>query len=238
MSRMIASPFSLLFLIALMLIGVLLIPLLFLNIIGSAFTRLGFSGWEAVLIVLFTLAGSFVNIPVTTIRSAPIFPPGRFFGGRGGRFLPLLYQIPVFTETTTVAVNLGGAVVPVIISLLLIAAAVSVAGTEMLVLIGLGVLGVTVVTHLLAEPVPGLGITTPFFIPPITAALAGLLLGGGIGWESAVIAYIGGTLGTLIGADLLNWRSYGDLGAPLVSIGGAGTFDGIFLSGVLAVLLA
>ncbi len=53
-----------------------------------------------------------------------------------------------------------------------------------------------------------------------------------------MIAYIGGTLGTLIGADLLNWRSYGDLGAPLVSIGGAGTFDGIFLSGVLAVLLA
>ena len=238
MSRMIASPFSLVFLILLMLIGVLLIPLLFLNIIGNAFTRLGFSGWEAVTIVLFTLAGSFVNIPVTTIRSPPIYPPGRFFAGRGGRFLPLLYQVPVFSETTTVAVNLGGAVVPVVISLLLIAAAVSVAGTGMLLLIAFGVLAVTAVTHLLAEPVPGLGITTPFFIPPITAALAGLLLAGGMGWESAVIAYTGGTLGTLFGADLLNWRSYGDLGAPLVSIGGAGTFDGIFLAGVLAVLLA
>lgn len=238
MSRVFASPFNLIFLIVLVLIGVLLIPLLFLNIIGSAFTRLGFSAWEAVLIVLLTLAGSFVNIPVTTIQSASIYPPGRFFGGRGGWLLPLVYQVPVFTGTTTVAVNLGGAVVPVVISLLLISAAVSAAGTGMLLLIGLGVVVVTVITHLLAEPVPGLGITTPFFIPPITAALAGLLLAGGMGWESAVIAYTGGTLGTLFGADLLNWRSYGDLGAPLVSIGGAGTFDGIFLAGVLAVLLA
>jgi len=28
------------------------------------------------------------------------------------------------------------------------------------------------------------------------------------------------------------------LGAPIVSIGGAGTFDGIFLSGIIAVLLS
>ncbi len=179
MSRVFSSPFSLLFLVVLVLIGVLLIPLLFLNIVGSAFTRLGFSAWQAVLIVLLTLAGSFVNIPVTTIRSAPIFPPGRFFGGRGGRFLPLFYQVPVYTETTTVAVNLGGAVVPVVISLLLLAAAVTMTGTGILLLIATGVVTVTIVTHLLAEPVPGLGITTPFFIPPITAALAGLLLAGG-----------------------------------------------------------
>jgi uncharacterized membrane protein len=238
MSRVFLSPFSLLFLVALVLIGILLIPLLFLNIIGSAFTRLGFSGWQAVLIVLLTLVGSFVNIPVTTIQSAPLFPSGQSFGGRGSRFLPFFYRVPVYTEMTTVAVNLGGAVVPVVISLLLSWAAVAVVGTGLLLQIGIGIVAVTIVTHLLAEPVPGLGISTPFFIPPITAALAGLLLAGGIGWESAVIAYIGGTIGTLIGADLLNWRSYGNLGAPLVSIGGAGTFDGIFLAGVLAVLLA
>jgi uncharacterized membrane protein len=28
------------------------------------------------------------------------------------------------------------------------------------------------------------------------------------------------------------------LGAPIASIGGAGTFDGIFLTGIIAVLLA
>jgi uncharacterized membrane protein len=53
-----------------------------------------------------------------------------------------------------------------------------------------------------------------------------------------VLAYVGGTLGTLIGADVLNLGRIGGLGAPIVSVGGAGTFDGIFLTGILAVLLA
>jgi uncharacterized membrane protein len=42
----------------------------------------------------------------------------------------------------------------------------------------------------------------------------------------------------LIGADLLNLRKLQGLGAPIVSIGGAGTFDGIFVTGLMAVLLA
>jgi uncharacterized membrane protein len=45
-------------------------------------------------------------------------------------------------------------------------------------------------------------------------------------------------MGTLIGADLLNLGNIAKLGAPVASIGGAGTFDGIFLTGILAVLLA
>jgi uncharacterized membrane protein len=42
----------------------------------------------------------------------------------------------------------------------------------------------------------------------------------------------------LIGADLLNLGKVQGLGAPVASIGGAGTFDGIFLIGILAVLIA
>jgi uncharacterized membrane protein len=45
-------------------------------------------------------------------------------------------------------------------------------------------------------------------------------------------------LGTLIGADLMNLGSIQGLHAPVLSIGGAGTFDGVFLTGILAVLLA
>jgi uncharacterized membrane protein len=45
-------------------------------------------------------------------------------------------------------------------------------------------------------------------------------------------------MGTLIGADLTNLDKIRGLGAPVASIGGAGTFDGIFLTGILAVLLA
>ena len=52
-----------------------------------------------------------------------------------------------------------------------------------------------------------------------------------------LIAYAAGTLGTLMGADVLNLGKIRDLGAPVASIGGAGTFDGVFLSGLIAVLL-
>jgi uncharacterized membrane protein len=56
--------------------------------------------------------------------------------------------------------------------------------------------------------------------------------------DCAPLAYIAGSLGTLIGADLTNLDKVRGLGAPVAWIGGAGTFDGIFLTGILAVLLA
>ncbi len=59
------------------------------------------------------------------------------------------------------------------------------------------------------------------------------------------LAYVAGTFGTLVGADLLNMprvrrlQAAGcRLQAAVVSIGGAGTFDGVFLTGLVAVLLA
>jgi uncharacterized membrane protein len=97
------------------------------------------------------------------------------------------------------------------------------------------VAGVAVVCHMLAEPVPGLGIALPVFVPPVSTAVVALLLSRR---QAAPIAYIGGSLGTLIGADLLNLDKVQGLGAPVASIGGAGTFDGIFLTAILAVLFA
>jgi uncharacterized membrane protein len=83
--------------------------------------------------------------------------------------------------------------------------------------------------------VKGVGIMTPAFVPPLTAALFALLLPSG---ATRVVAYISGVVGTLIGADLSNLGVIPELGAPVASIGGAGTFDGVFLSGIIAVLLA
>jgi uncharacterized membrane protein len=87
----------------------------------------------------------------------------------------------------------------------------------------------------LARPVPGLGIALPAFIPPILSALLAWLLAPA---QAPMVAYISGSFGVLIGADLLNLRNLAALRAPVVSIGGAGTFDGIFLTGIIAVLLA
>jgi len=74
-----------------------------------------------------------------------------------------------------------------------------------------------------------------FSIPASLTAILAFLLSREY---AAPLAYIGGSMGTLIGADLLNLDKIGGLGAPVASIGGAGTFDGIFLTGILAVLLA
>jgi uncharacterized membrane protein len=87
----------------------------------------------------------------------------------------------------------------------------------------------------MAYPVRGVGISVPIFIPPLVAALAAVVLSRR---QAAPLAYIAGCLGTLIGADLLNLGSIQGLGAPIASIGGAGTFDGVFLTGIIAVLLA
>jgi len=54
---------------------------------------------------------------------------------------------------------------------------------------------------------------------------------------AAPLAYICGTLGVLTGADLLRLKDIAKLGTPIGSMGGAGTFDGIFLTGIVAVLL-
>jgi len=91
------------------------------------------------------------------------------------------------------------------------------------------------VVHSLARIVPGLGIAVPMLVPPLVAAGVGLLLAFR---RAPPVAYVSGSMGTLIGADLLNLGRIAELGAPVVSIGGAGTFDGVFLTGIIAGLIA
>jgi len=109
---------------------------------------------------------------------------------------------------------------------------------------GIGIAVVAAITYAVAKPIRGVGIATPALVPPLTAALTAILLTSvihipGCPAESCrvIIAYTGGVLGTLIGADLFNLGKIKNLGAPIASIGGAGTFDGIFLSGFIALLL-
>ena len=54
----------------------------------------------------------------------------------------------------------------------------------------------------------------------------------------APCAYLANTMETPIGADLLELREITPMGTLTISIGGAGTFDAIFLSGIMAVLLS
>ena len=243
MDRVVFNPFAPLMLILLfgllVLVGlvIILFPIVFLTAIGATFTKLGFSWREALLILLLTLAGSFVNVPVRTLesRAAPAYDR---YVAVYGRF----YRIPEPVQRTVLAVNVGGALIPLVISLYLLYDSVVISGGYLVMGLALaGVAVVTVVTKLVARPVPGLGIATPFFIPPLAALIAALVLStfaGGVPVAAVIIAYVSGTLGTLIGADLLILGHIAELGAPMASIGGAGTFDGIFLSGIIAALLA
>ena len=141
------------------------------------------------------------------------------------------YVVPVVVDrpATVIAVNVGGAVIPVLLSLYLLV-------KNDLWSRGLLATGcVAAVCFLLAEPVPGIGIAIPTFAPPFVTAVVALLVAQ---MNVAAVAYISGSLGTLIGADLLNLGRIQGMGAPVASIGGAGTFDGIFLTGILAVLFA
>ncbi len=88
--------------------------------------------------------------------------------------------------------------------------------------------------HLIARPVQGVGVQVPGIVPPLLAASIALLVAPHM---AAPVAYVSGSLGTLIGADLLNIDKLASLGGGVASIGGAGTFDGVFLSGIVAVLL-
>ena len=141
------------------------------------------------------------------------------------------------------AVNIGGCAIP-----LLISAHLLLHGQAGLKKALLGMAVVALITYWAAETIPGEGIVLPVWLSPLLAAAMGLLLAGGVR-RAPPLAYISGTLGTLIGADLLSLLTPGILPAlsplelhqakPLVlSIGGAGVFDGIFLTGIIAVLLA
>ena len=210
--------------------GLLLTVVVIVLLVGVtevAFRRIGFTRLQVVLILAGTFLGSSVNIPIHRVKSV-----GRILKLEEVSSFWITYRIPHFSVeevSTIVAVNLGGAIIPTGVSLYLLHL-----HPEQLLQALVGVAVTAVVVHLCARKVPGLGITTPAFIPPVTAAIVAYLLSPS---APNVVAYVAGTLGTLIGADLTNLRDIASLGAPVASIGGAGTFDGVFLSGIIATLL-
>ncbi len=215
---------------AILLVALLVaVALIFVGVVSVAFSDVGFTPFAILLLLIFTFLGSAINIPVLRLKTAVPVIKEEFVS-----WLGVTYRIPRVehgTTTTLVAVNVGGALIPAAVSIYLLLRATS----EMVILSLAGVLVVAVVSHVVAKPVKGVGIATPAFIPPIAAAIAALILAPG---HPQVVAYVGGVLGTLVGADLSNLQAIKKLGAPVASIGGAGTFDGVFLSGIIAVLLA
>jgi uncharacterized membrane protein len=182
-----------------LLLLVVLVLVVELRILGYAYRKIGVPPRYMFVVMLLSLVGSHVNIP--------------------------LYEV----GATTIAINVGGALLPLMLSLYLLLR--STVRARMVLATAI----VAAIVHNLAQVVPGVGIAVPMFVPPLVAAGVSLVLAFR---RAPPVAYVSGSMGALIGADLLHLQWIGDLGAPVVSIGGAGTFDGVFLTGIIAGLIA
>jgi uncharacterized membrane protein len=206
------------------LFGVLII-LVQLRILSYAYMKLGVGPGVALLLLFGSLIGSYFNIPIT------VLPGHSIRSGEVVDFYGMRYVVPLVTSWpgTVLAVNVGGAVIPTLMSTYLVLR------YQLWLKAAIAVAVIAVVIHSMATPVQGVGIAVPVFAPVVVTAILAFILSREY---AAPLAYIGGSMGTLVGADLTNLDKITGLGAPVASIGGAGTFDGIFLTGILAVLLA
>ncbi len=217
----VSAPLAALF--AVLLVG--LVILIQIGLLRRAYSALGLNPLVVTLALFGSLLGSYINLPLVRLPEQRIVSHAviEFMG------MPFLAPVAVDWPGTVLAINVGGAVIPILLSFYLLAR---------YRLWGSGLVAIVIVAffvHRMATPIPGVGISVPIVAPPLLAAFAGLVLSRRY---AAPLAYIGGCIGVLVGADLLNLGALRTLGAPVASIGGAGTFDGVFLTGVIAVLLA
>ena len=134
----------------------LIVIYLFLRLTEAAFEQIGFDHWHATLAVFGSFIGSLIDIPLSTgtISSYP------------GWYITLASTIapgfPTYFHPFYLAINMGGAIVPLIISAhLILTRRVSASKA------GIGILVVALITYFLAQPVAGEGIVLPFWLSPI-----------------------------------------------------------------------
>jgi uncharacterized membrane protein len=207
------------------LIALFFIALLQVHIFEIAFVKLGLTPEIASFLLLGTLLGSAINLPLYSLQTKQtghlVFSPDR-------KPVWEIFQ-PAREGKIVIAVNVGGCLIPVGLCLYFISLQLIDPFKIMT-----GILAITALSFKFSRLIPGLGVGMPVFLAPLSSALVALVLDPE---HAAHLAYISGVFGVLIGADILRLNSIASLGAPVASIGGAGTFDGIFLTGIIAALL-
>lgn len=159
------NPFTFIFFIIFFFWIVFFFIMVQINLIALAFSEIGVPSQYVFTALLITLIGSFINIPVKRIPQEIMTSETRigFFGFR--------YVVPVWKKKETIlAINVGGAVIPILLSLYLLVK------TNLWGPAALVTALMALVSYRAAKPVPGLGIALPAFLPPIMAAFASLTL--------------------------------------------------------------
>jgi uncharacterized membrane protein len=225
LSSMIYLPVSLL----LFLVLLLLLPFIWfavaVDVVEVAVAKLGFSPQIALLLFVLIVTTSTINIPLYRVET-PVQLTDEF----AALWLREFWGIPLHRveSSTVVAVNVGGGLIPVALALYQFSQANALA-----ILLVSAI--VTLVSYYAARVVPGIGIQMNPLLAPLTAALSAMLIAAP---SAAPVAFAGGVLGTVIGADLLHLKDIQGMSAGVLSIGGAGVFDGIALCGLFSLLLS
>ncbi|MEM6254624.1 MAG: DUF1614 domain-containing protein [Cyanobacteria bacterium P01_D01_bin.156] len=199
--------------VVLFLFTMLLLPVivtgLTMDIVTLAVAKLGFSPSVALLLLAGVVIGSTVNIPLYAKQLHVV-------------------GMPWSRRPTTVALNVGGGLIPIVLALYQLTRGnvAAILATTVIV---------SAVSYYAAQVVPNIGIRMNAMVAPLTAVICAWLFGA---IAAPSVAFAGGILGTLIGADLLHLKEIERLSSGTLSIGGAGVFDGIALCGLFALLLA
>jgi uncharacterized membrane protein len=137
-----------------------------LGALRHAYLSLGVTPRTAMLLLVGSLVGSYFNIPIAAL------PPEQVQSDKVIEFFGMQYNVPVVENLsgTVIAINVGGAVIPTTMSLYLLAS------RGLWVPGAIGTAIVAMVLHWLANPVPGVGIAVPVFIPAVVTAVVSLLL--------------------------------------------------------------
>jgi uncharacterized membrane protein len=222
-------------LVLLVLVSMCLFPFLVVDGMGYALRKLHLAPATATLTIVGIFVGSLINLPLYRVNrhEAQAVPMGWIRTRQG--WVPMERS----RTQTIVALNVGGCLIPATLAAYLTSIVLHEAPQARLALI-LAVLVNVAACYWLARPIPGLGIALPAFIPVMLAVGSAWLLLAGNQYQDvrAPVAFIAGVSGPLIGADLLNLRRFERLSAGLLSIGGAGTFDGIVVCSLLSAFLA
>jgi len=211
-------------------------PFVLINAMQTALTKLHLHPVIGFAVMIGIVAGSFVNFPVHRMERdvEQADAPSRWHRWLGR--VPLVRRAK--TETI-IAVNLGGCLIPLALAgfeLLVVSQAAPQAMWAIIIASTASIL----VCYRAARPIQGIGIAMPAVLPPAVSVGVTWLLLMSPDYDPvrAPVAFIAGVAGPLIGADLLHLRDISRISVGVLSIGGAGTFDGIVLSGMLAALVA
>jgi uncharacterized membrane protein len=238
-STYVYRPFSKIYLV-IFLIGIFTVFQIVVIFLGRVLVRgLGIPPEFVGIYMLISLLGSWVNIPLTKLETRmPVYKM------REVTAFGVIWRHPVIDQmgqTIQISINFGGAVVPILTSMYLLVVSIPFNTTyliESYVATLTILIIITLVMNRVSRVIPGLGIASPAIVAPAITALMTILFDSIIPLNCPTqVAYVGGTLGTLIGADLLNLKKLTKVGAPYISIGGAGTFDGVYLTGLISVLM-